>query len=269
MRIRNARSDDHAAFLSLFAELRIDDPPQDAQRFSNELVPTTLIAERDGVAVGYVFYRPLDKLVHLAHLAVASTARRSGAGRALVREVARRAKEHGCTRMFLNVKPDNAAAIALYESEGLARGATSHAMKIPWNLVDALPSSAVPFASDARPIDPADEARIEAALGLAGGMLAERRRSAKRVLLAIERARAGEGLALAVFEPAFPGAHPFRAPTPAHALSLLRALRPFALPEHDHVNFLLEDDAALANALRGSGAILRFEILQMNGPIRT
>jgi hypothetical protein len=138
-------------------------------------------------------------------------------------------------------------------------------MKIRWDVVDALEASAAPYVADVQPIDPADDARLERAARIPPGFLAERRRIDRCVLVVIERP--SEAPALAAFDPAFPGARPFCAPTRAHALSLLRALRPHAFPEHDENNFLLEDRTELAAALRGAGAKLRFVVQQMHGPI--
>ncbi|MBL0888617.1 GNAT family N-acetyltransferase [Myceligenerans sp. I2] len=57
----------------------------------------------------------------LNDLFVDPSARGSGAGRALVREICDRAKEAGAIRVSLATAWDNVAAQGLYESEGFAR----------------------------------------------------------------------------------------------------------------------------------------------------
>lgn len=57
----------------------------------------------------------------LNDLYVAPSGRRTGAGRALLREVLRRAREEGVTGVQLETAYDNHVAQALYESEGFVR----------------------------------------------------------------------------------------------------------------------------------------------------
>ncbi|MFG2387864.1 GNAT family N-acetyltransferase [Streptomyces lavendulae] len=57
----------------------------------------------------------------LNDLYVAPSGRRTGAGRALLREVLRRAREEGVTGVQLETAYDNRVAQGLYESEGFVR----------------------------------------------------------------------------------------------------------------------------------------------------
>ena len=78
-----------------------------------------LIAEVGGRPVGFVLMRlhPEDRAVELRRLAVTEKGR--GYGRATLRAVARAAfEEHGAHRLWLDVKPHNERARALYRSEG-------------------------------------------------------------------------------------------------------------------------------------------------------
>jgi len=78
-----------------------------------------LIAEVEGRPVGFVLMRlhPEDRAVELRRLAVTEKGR--GYGRATLRAVARAAFEgHGAHRLWLDVKPHNERARALYRSEG-------------------------------------------------------------------------------------------------------------------------------------------------------
>ena len=78
-----------------------------------------LIAEAGGRRVGFALLRlhPADRAVELRRLAVTEKGR--GYGRATLRAVARAAfEEHGAHRLWLDVKPHNERARALYRSEG-------------------------------------------------------------------------------------------------------------------------------------------------------
>lgn len=264
--IRSATPADHATYAKLCLELGVDDPIYPLDRFIAEMMPTTLIAERDGQARGYAFFSPLNELVHLSHIVTAPDARREGVGRALMAEVVRRARDAGCTQMTLNVRPDNLPAIRLYESFGLTRSHTNHGLRMEWAIVDRQLESAAPLAAHAHEIAPEEDAVLEAECGVQRGNLAGKRARAGCVLRAIttEPGRT----ALGVFDVGFPGIRPFRAPDLAHALSLLRALRPFAQPEHAFVVVMVEDQPDLAEALLRAGATLRLETTFMRGPIR-
>jgi GNAT superfamily N-acetyltransferase len=265
--LRDGRPEDLAIFQELFRELGVDDPPISLERFVGEIVPTLIVAERGGRVAGYAYYRPIRELSHLSQIVTAPDARRCGVGATLIREVIARSKAAGCTVLALNVKPENTAAIALYRSVGLEPVGTNHALQLPWSIIDALPAAATPHANDARPIDPSEDARLETAANLPAGLLAEQRTRAGRVFSKIEHVSGDGGLAVCVFDPAFPGAYPFRASDEAHALSLIRALRPHARPEHAVINLVIEAQPEIAQALLAAGAKLRMEILHMRGPI--
>jgi RimJ/RimL family protein N-acetyltransferase len=78
-----------------------------------------LIAEADGRAVGFALLRlhPEDRAVELRRIAVTEKGR--GHGRAALRLVMAAAfEEHGAHRLWLDVKPHNERALALYRSAG-------------------------------------------------------------------------------------------------------------------------------------------------------
>lgn len=262
--IRSAPPTDHGTYAKLCLELGVDDPIYPLERFIALMMPTTLIAERDGQAQGYAFFNPLNEVVHLSHIVTAPEARGDGVGRALMAEVVRRARDAGCTQMTLNVRPDNAPALRLYESFGLTRSHTNHSLRMEWAIVDRQPESAAPLAAHAREIAPDEDAVLEAECGVQRGNLAGRR--ARGCVLRAITTEPGR-TALGVFDVGFPSIRPFRTPDLAHALSLLRALRPFARPEHASVVVMVEDQPDLAEALLRAGATLRLETMFMRGPI--
>jgi ribosomal protein S18 acetylase RimI-like enzyme len=266
--IREATPSDHPAFARLFLELGIDDPVPPPDRFEQEYLGTTLIAERAGSVVGYALYRPTKDTVHLANIVSAPEARRTGVGRQLMTEVVRRSRALGCSEMVLNVKPDNVPAITLYESFGLSRAFVSRAMKIAWSAVEAWPVEATPFVAKARDVDPSEDERLEKATQLAAGLLADRRGRPGRVLRMIGGPETRDDeLAVAVFDAGFPGIYPIRAPSVAHALSLVRCFREHARPEDELVHVMVEDQPAIAEGLLAHGATLKLEILTMRGPL--
>jgi ribosomal protein S18 acetylase RimI-like enzyme len=89
-------------------------------------------APADGELVGFAQSYPTWSSVSLGRswvlndLFVSPAARGTGAGRALVRETCRRAKEAGAIRVSLATAWDNVAAQGLYESEGFVRDQHFH-----------------------------------------------------------------------------------------------------------------------------------------------
>jgi ribosomal protein S18 acetylase RimI-like enzyme len=83
-----------------------------------------LIAERNGKAVGYLLYHfGYDtergmRIVHVIDLWVELFMRNAGIGRALMREVARIARERGAADLIWTVYGPNKAAAAFYERIG-------------------------------------------------------------------------------------------------------------------------------------------------------
>jgi hypothetical protein len=167
--------------------------------------------------------------------------------------------------MRLNTLATNTAALALYESFGLSRIHKSRPLKMDWALIDALPPEATPYVADVRPMEPHEFERLERECEVPAGLLADQSARPHRVLRTIQRA--GSPPALVVFDPAFPGTFPLRVPDLPHALSLLRALRPHARREDRFILIATEHQEALTDALISVGAIARFEMVSMRGPI--
>lgn len=82
-----------------------------------------LVAEELGQVHGgaLLFFRRGAKKARLYSIAVAHVARGHGLGAALLNAAERDARDRGCTAMQLEVRTDNAAAIALYEKHGYRR----------------------------------------------------------------------------------------------------------------------------------------------------
>ena len=76
------------------------------------------VAERAGGIVGFALARDVCGDVEILNLGVAEPARRTGAGRALVRAALDEGAARGAARAFLEVRESNATALAFYASLG-------------------------------------------------------------------------------------------------------------------------------------------------------
>jgi GNAT superfamily N-acetyltransferase len=92
------------------------------QAFGPNAVCKTLIAERDGAAVGYVSFHPgiweIWRSIYVVSLFVRAEARGTGAGRALMDAVKDVARAEGAKRIVWEVWSKNPSAIAFYNSIG-------------------------------------------------------------------------------------------------------------------------------------------------------
>ncbi len=75
----------------------------------------------NGELLGYFVILVAAGEAHLLNLTVAPAHQRRGHGGALLREVVAIAREQGARNLFLEVRPSNAAAQALYERFGFRR----------------------------------------------------------------------------------------------------------------------------------------------------
>jgi ribosomal protein S18 acetylase RimI-like enzyme len=264
---RPARPDDHSDFARLFPELGVDDPVPDAGAWAAHQCPTTVMLEDDGEVVGYVYYEVMGDLGYVRNVVVDPGFRRRGLGLAAMLDLAARLRARGCTRWCLNVRPDNAPALALYRAVGMTTAYRSAALRFAWAVVDALAQPDMSF--ETCPIDPAEDDAIAAAFALPPGQLAGLRAHPRRVHLRLrDPADPGApGLGFASFDPEFPGAYPFRVARAAYARPLLAALRPYALPDRPYMQIVAEDDDELTAALLAAGAQLRLEILHLRGAL--
>jgi ribosomal-protein-alanine N-acetyltransferase len=78
------------------------------------------LAEREARLVGYGIVLVGAGEAHLLNLSVALEWQRRGIGGELTRFLARLARDYGAERIFLEVRPSNTAARALYASSGFS-----------------------------------------------------------------------------------------------------------------------------------------------------
>lgn len=75
----------------------------------------------DGELAGYFVLMAAAEEAHLLNLSVAVAHQRSGHGKTLLREAVALARSLGARNLFLEVRPSNGAAQALYTSEGFRK----------------------------------------------------------------------------------------------------------------------------------------------------
>lgn len=260
MEIRDATEDDYDAYAHLFVELGVDDPVPERAWFAAEQVGRTIVATDGGEVIGYALYEVLADTGYVRNLVTDPRHRRRGVGRALMDELARRFRARGCTAWCLNVKPDNVAAIALYERCGMRVAYRAYTMRLPREA----PPVDVPRDLEVRTVAPADDANVERAMGLLGGQLASARTRAAREVLGLYRGGALAGVA--VFVTSVPGAFPFRVTDPALGPPFAQRLRE-RVPGAPFVQAVVEDDDALRDALAAAGAYVALAIEHMRGPL--
>ena len=136
-RIRRLGPGDEAAVLG--APGLFDEPPKpDAtRRFLAESTHHLLLAEDEGVAVGFVSgvettHPDKGTEMFLSELSVDEPARRRGVGRALVEALAALARERGCFGMWVGTEPVNEAARRTYAAAG-GRETPAHVI-VEWEL---------------------------------------------------------------------------------------------------------------------------------------
>lgn len=85
----------------------------------HELYPDTfLVAERNGVVVGYLIARLIGRKGHIIAIAVEPRYRRQGIGQALMESVTEILRAKGAEELFLEVRASNLDAIRFYEKLG-------------------------------------------------------------------------------------------------------------------------------------------------------
>ena len=259
--IRDARPADHAAFARLFPELGVDDPLPSRERFTDELLARVIIATLDDQVVGYALFEVLAETGYIRNLVTDPACRRTGVGRALMAAMRARFLARSATMWCLNVKPDNVAAITLYERCGLRPAYHSSMVRLPTGT--PLPASPDGVSVIASP--PGDDDLIEPRFGLLRGQLASARLRPSRHVLQLRRE--DEPVGIGVFSAAIPGSFPFRFHDPTLAAAFLAHLRTLAPADARYVQVGIEDDPALRDAVIALGGSLRLEILHMRGAL--
>ena len=82
--------------------------------------PTIFVAREDlkSPALGYIGFWEVADEIQMLNLAVHPEYRRRGMGRTLLTFLLKQAEDKKATKVFLEVRPSNQAALALYRSQG-------------------------------------------------------------------------------------------------------------------------------------------------------
>jgi len=81
----------------------------------------SVVLDVDGMAIGYAIMSVAAAEAHILNLCIDNTARGQGLGRQLLDYLLGQADSMQVERLFLEVRPSNAVAIALYENSGFIR----------------------------------------------------------------------------------------------------------------------------------------------------
>lgn len=266
-RIRPATPADYAEYARLQPELGTSDKVPDRERWLREMASTTLMLESDGAIAGYAWYEVLVRDGYVRNVVVDARARGRGHGRRLMQALAQALRAADCAHWRLNVKADNATALALYRSCGMEVEFPTSVVRVPWAVVERLPRPGRAHA--VRDVLPEEERELERGFGLPEGRLASQRATGRvRILRVVDvEAPLYPRLGLATYDPGYPGCFPFRVARVELAHTLLAALAEQRLAEPPWIQLVVEDDPLLALTLVRCGAELFQEILHMRGPV--
>lgn len=259
--IRRARSDDYAAYTALFRELLIDDPVPDQPTWLEHFLPYTWVATLAGEVVAYCYVQAFELIGHVQNIVVAPGTRERGIGRALMQTAATWFREQGLTTWRLNVRADNAAALALYASLGFQRVHSNTLLRLPWEAAGRLPKGDAVARALLTDRDAATEARFDIAAGTIARMRTRGRLPFEAVVPSGE-----EWLGLALLDASHSRARPFRAITVDAVAPMLELLRQHAAAS-PHIDLLIENDRQLTEALERAGASVRLETSLMQAPL--
>jgi ribosomal-protein-alanine N-acetyltransferase len=78
------------------------------------------VLESEGKMMGYALMMMVMDEAHLLNLSIVKPQQKQGLGRYLLEHMLKIAKKHKAANMFLEVRPSNISAIALYENMGFS-----------------------------------------------------------------------------------------------------------------------------------------------------
>jgi GNAT superfamily N-acetyltransferase len=225
LRLRPAQQRDHAAYWRLFPELEATTLPRTEADWLEREQPRTIVAEAGELVVGLLLFEPLG---HVSQLIVDPLWRRRGVGEQLLREAARVFRLRRLREWTINVKENNAPAIALYTKLGFHGMYSEYEVRLAWNKVGSLLTTPHPLTVFR--VDPSGDAGLERAFALGNGRLDElRRRDPATVALAMKQ-RGGDTIGVAVFSPAFAHIPILHGPFEGVPATLIQQLRRYREP---------------------------------------
>jgi GNAT superfamily N-acetyltransferase len=267
LRVLRAEARHYDDFVRLSAQLGSHDPVPPRERWLAEMAGDSFFLELDGRVAAYGYGHVLERSGYVRHVVVDREFRGRGLGRALMREHARRFRAAGCENWQLNVLRDNAVAIGLYRSLGMEIDYATWVVRIAPSDVANLPSS--PRATELRTLAAHDDSQVEKAFDLTPGLLATfRGRHGQRIVELVDAVAPDRGsLAVARFDPAYPGCFPFRVADPSFARAFITPMLTALASDAPWIQFAIERDEPLARTLLAAGATLQHDIVHMRGAL--
>jgi GNAT superfamily N-acetyltransferase len=263
-RLRCATPEDHPAFARLHHELGVPEAPPSAEVFVQGMLPRVWVAEEEGGEIsGYGYYDRYEDIGHIRNLVTGPSWRRRGLGRSLMLEMAGELRRAGLHRWCLNVKPDNDAAIALYQALGLVLRHEVTVLRCQWQALLALPPSP---GCEVGIAAPDEDAELEREFGLHRGQIAANRARQERLQLRL-RSSEGRPLGYANWVPDHPGAFPLGLCDLAYARALFAAMHARRSAQHPDLMLTTRVGGGLEALLRGGGAVEVMRVAWMEGPI--
>ena len=117
--IRTMTEDDLSEVLLMENEIFLD--PWSEQFFIDQFTDdgwASIVAENDGVIIGYVCYYVVPGDAHLTNIAVKEEFRRKSVAKQLLENILLIASDNECEFVLLEVRPSNLDAICFYEKFG-------------------------------------------------------------------------------------------------------------------------------------------------------
>jgi len=115
--------EDHVAQVAALEKVCFSDPWSVSSIIAELHNPlsTWLVSEEDGVVTGYIGAQSVPPEADVMNIAVAPDSRGKGLGAQLLHAMTALLHRQGIKALFLEVRPSNSAAIALYERYGFAQ----------------------------------------------------------------------------------------------------------------------------------------------------
>lgn len=256
---RQARREDHPAFARFWNELGLDQVVPDVDYWVEHLMQKTIFLEAEnGELAAYALTFPFGVRGDVRQIAVAPEYRGRGVGKRIMQVVADRFRAAGVSDWRLEVRADNAPAIACYRSVGMDVLREMETVRVSRDVAAAFAKRA-----PVELVEPSDDAAIEARWDLGAGQIARWRKARPHAIMWQVRDRA-----LTHYAPAYAPTHglmfPFRAADADAAAMLFGAAVDHGI-EHE-VEILLVD-APVIEALRTAGARAIETLYEMAGPL--
>lgn len=250
--------------MGFWAELGIDQPAPDIDYWDVHLRPKTFFLEAPtGELAAYALTFPFGARGDVRQIVVGPAYRRRGIGQQLLAEVAGRFRAAGVRDWRLEVRADNAPAIALYRSVGMTVLREIHTVRVTRE-VAARFAATRSGTLQVQIVDPADDAVLEERFDYGRGQLA-RWRTARGADAALWRIGT-EALAqyMPQFAPAWGLLFPLRASDADHAAHLFAAVVDRGMREEIE---MLVADPPVIEALAAAGSRHVETMYEMAGPI--